>query len=262
MLARCGTCRGAPAAIRPINGAPPQRLIDSRAVRASRLPDCGPSDAIDDVVAGAVSTRRRAGRDARSGRARRNPLVVRAWRSDRAVLPGSVPPVGNRAVGGSGQPGRWSMSRLGCSLSPAAPRSSSGGGRVEEVSSTRWSGCRRAHRRFVATLAERFLGLLTDVAEPAKRTRDSGHCCWTFGVPRGAGAYGYPMELLVPQAGLGLRLGWEVTAGRRAMIATRYRTWATVRVIDGRIEDRSTAASRTGPTPLSPGRWTRAPWST
>lgn len=90
----------------------------------------------------------------------------------------------------------------------------------------------------VATPAEAIPGLLADVADLQEATRGFRPLL-LLDVPafREARAYGYPMELLVPQADWAFDSDWEdYYAGRLAMIATRYRTWATVRVIDGQIE--------------------------
>lgn len=54
---------------------------------------------------------------------------------------------------------------------------------------------------------------------------------------REARAYGYPVELIVPQADWDFDTDWaDYYAERLAMIATRYRTWITVRVVDGRLD--------------------------
>ncbi|CCH75449.1 hypothetical protein BN11_700006 [Nostocoides australiense Ben110] len=50
-------------------------------------------------------------------------------------------------------------------------------------------------------------------------------------------AQGWPMELVVPQQEWDFEQEWEdYLAGRVAMIATRYRTWGSVGVVDGRLE--------------------------
>lgn len=81
-------------------------------------------------------------------------------------------------------------------------------------------------------------GVLAELEELQRRTRGFRPLLLVDRpVFREVRAFDWPMELVVPQSDWDFPLEWqEYLADRLAMIATRYRTWTSVTVRDGRLD--------------------------